>query len=189
MFRISSVNSADISKILAISGRAADVSKDVVSESGGSSDLVFPHDTYVIGLDALKKEEDPVPERSGTRVMESSSDHFSRIFDLHNIPKGEREAQMLIDAGYISSISEALSQIFGSDLDDEKFEVRLLRIPALYVDALWLHKSDNPIDDLFIAVQSMKLFEKNKLYDKSSFYKILKDAAKGYELNDDLLGA
>ncbi len=98
------------------------------------------------------------------------------------------EPQMLKDHDYIKDYESALDEIFASGMEEEDYEVRALRVPAIHVDAIWLHKETGANADLYIPVRTMGFFEKNMIYDKKTFFDILKEAAKDYDLSDDRLG-
>lgn len=73
----------------------------------------------------------------------------------------------------VSAISraESLSEEIHHD-----FEPRLLRCPALYVMAVWLHSESR---DIFIPMApSHRFFEPNRIYEPQEFYERLVEAAK-----------
>jgi hypothetical protein len=192
MLKFEKINEADLGKIRAINAQEPRENlKSIINEKGGSpTSLVMPHSTYIVGLDDLKNQDEPKPKNSGMRVIGATENNFSKIYDLHSVAGGgANEPQMLTDQKFIKDYENAFGHILGSEMEHMNYEVRLLKIPSLYIEAQWLHSdSGNADTDLYIPVREMELFKKNKTYNQETFFKILKQAAKDYDLTDDKLG-
>lgn len=189
MFKFKTITPVDIQKIFAIKtqGLPGNAIKNLNELGGSKTDLAMPHDSYIIGLSSLKSTDDPVPTRSGMRVIDASNNDFNAIYSLTQV-KGGTEPQMLKDQKYLKSYENAFSKILKLDIANENYEVRSLKIPALHVEALWLHKDADDNMDLYVPVRSMGLFEDKKTYDKNTFFSILKEAAKRIDLDDNAKG-
>ncbi len=155
---------------------------------GSRTNLVMPHNSYSVGLSSLKTENEPQPEMTGIQVIDASPAAFKSVFNLYFDKDSNNKIQMLHDKKYLRSYENAFDTVLNLDLDEMDFEVRSIIIPALHVEAIWLHKENNENSDIFTIVRSIGLFEGNKTYNRKEFYGILKDAAANYDLEDDLLG-
>ena len=190
MFKFKTITSVDAQKIFAIKthGIQANAVRNLNELGGSKTDLAMPHDSYVIGLSSLKSTDDPTPKATGKRVIDASDNGFNAIYNLTQVKGGGTEPQMLKDQRYVKSYENAFSKILKLDIANENYEVRSLKVPALHVEALWLHKDTGDNMDLYVPVRSMGLFEDEKIYDKNTFFNILKDSAKDLDLNDDAKG-
>lgn len=189
MFKFKNIKPADLEKIMAMKEQEHTLNYKNLSGIGGSkTDLVMPHDSYLVGLSSLKSTKQPSPEANGMRVIDASENNFHSIYDLHPIKGLDTEPQMLKDKDYIQKYESAFSKVFNSNIEKKDYEIRSLKVPALHVDALWLHKEASNNEDLYIPILSMGLFENNTVYDEKDFFGVLKRAAKDYNLGDDALG-
>jgi hypothetical protein len=188
MFKFIDIRPSDLDKIYEIRNQSQSGFQNSIDVAGGESqELAFPHETYTVGLSSLKSSDILTPEPIGIRVIEASKDNFNFIYDV-NKTAGGSVPQMFHDRKFIKSYETAFSNILGSEMEQDNYTVRTVRIPAFYIDALWLHNPDNPEADKYLPVRTTHLFEKNKLYDKEGFFSILKNAASTYDLEDNMLG-
>lgn len=190
MFKFKTIKPVDAQKIFAIKtqGLQANAVRNLNEIGGSKTNLTMPHDSYIIGLSSLKLTDDPHPMASGMRVIDASDSGFNAIYNLTQVKGGGTEPQMLKDQKYLKSYENAFSKILKLDIANENYEVRSLKIPALHVEALWLHKDDGDNMDIYVPVRSMGLFEDKKIYDKNAFFNILRGAAKGLDLDDNAKG-
>jgi hypothetical protein len=75
-----------------------------------------------------------------------------------------------------------------ADRKQLEFELRELRIPALYVDALWLHY-DDPSQDVLIPYRAPGLLEPFKAYPLSEALEMLRGPASERMHQDDTMGS
>lgn len=188
MFKFKTVTETDLQKVYALKEQANQLSKIKYDQEfwGGQTDLVMPHDSYIIGLSSLKSENEVKPQISGVQIIGASNIGFNSIFSLSSFT-----GAVLKDRKYLKSYEHAFEKILYLNVAENDFEIRSIKVPALHVEALWLHKIDNDNNndnDLFTTIRSMGLFESNKMYDKQRFFEILKNAVTDYDLNDDLIG-
>ena len=189
MFQFKKIKPSDLNKISPLKEGDQSTFFAMDDAAGGSdTSLTMPHDAYVIGLSSLLSEKEPVLKPAGTRIIEASENKFDWIYDLVPTNDTHTELQVVKDSDYIREYETAFDTILNSPMQDEGYEVRSVKIPALHVDALWLHKEGDDGADVYIPVKTMDLFTENKMYNKETFFGMLKDAAKGYDMNDELLG-
>lgn len=93
---------------------------------------------YSLGLDTLLAE-NPAPQPVNLRVYELSEGIPRAFFDVSEADE-PRVLQMSATGRHLESFGGALSEVLrNADTDDEEYELRLFRVPALNFEALWLH--------------------------------------------------
>lgn len=152
--------------------------------------LALPHRTYNLGLDVLKRSPQMPDDPSGLRVIEMEGDHAAAMFDLDI---GGAEPQLLSMAGRGPGLGEferALAEaVKYADRDKAEAELRLLRVPALYVDAVWVHY-DKADKDFVVPVRAPGITQPLVVHKAKEFLKLLSKAASARtDLDDDLKGA
>lgn len=187
MFKFKKLKPTDLDKIAAAKRNRRSIF-EAADLSGGQADMTMPHESYMIGLSSLKTASEPKAQSTGTRVIEASGDKFKGIYELISTSGPDTELQMINDKHYIEEYESAFENILDTPLEERGLEVRNVKIPALHVDALWLHDEKHPESDLYVPVKSMNLFIDNKVYDKKTFFEILQNAAKDYDTSDQLIG-
>jgi hypothetical protein len=181
MLSFSKINEADFRKILGIRSNRDNFGQKMQQ---GDGDLVLPHETYAMGLSSLKRPVIPEPEHTGRRVIEVDNDGFHFLYELLD----GSGVQMFRDKAFLSEYEQAFERI-AADESQITYTVRILHIPALYIEALWLHDDADPHNDKFITVRSMSAFESNRLYTRSEFFSIVQDKARSAEPSDERSGA
>lgn len=188
MLSFSGIQNSDLDKINEIRKQSHEVKS--IRKLGLAPEKVkfsFPHETYNLGLSALMKSGDPKLTLTGLRVIETGDNNFNFIYDINKNTE-EQGMQMFKDKNFIKAYENAFEMLTKADDANDDYTVRTLKVPALYIDALWLHNEKNDLDDKFLPVRSMSLFEDNQFYDKKKFFSILQDAAKDLDKDDELLG-
>ena len=190
MFKFKNIAEKDLQKIYAMKEHEIQHSdkKNFIVRNIPKSDLVLAHDSYLIGLFSLQIESNPEPKFTGMQVIDASSSRFNAMFNLYPDKDNDNQLQMLKDRKYLKSYEKAFDKIFNLEGNDSDYEVRSIKIPALYVEALWLHKEHDEGSDQFKPIRSMGLFEENKMYDRKEFFNILKVASEKFDLGDSLIG-
>lgn len=177
MLSFSNIAQSDLEQIYAIRDQGVKKSSSL-SLTGGSAQLSFPHETYTIGLDSLKKGK-PEFEFTGVRIIETANDDFNLIYDVYK-NTNKQGTQMFKDKKFITPYQKAFEKIASVDSKKKSYTVRTVTVPALYVNAIWLHDNADESNDQFLPVQSVlkkSLFDHTKLYSKEDFFAILKKAA------------
>lgn len=107
--------------------------RDVVREDLA---LLAPHRTYNLGLDAIGEGGLQRATESGWRYLVADRD---RILASAELAGQAGESPMLNGGPFVASTAEAIEAIEHlPQLADAEFEMRLLKVPALYVVAAWL---------------------------------------------------
>jgi hypothetical protein len=127
---------------------------DVLSRpaSDDKFDLAVPHPLYVFELNQLASANDPLLAKpAGSRILEMRD---GKVFAAYDLTEGEE----LTIAGWRSSawLLEALENALTeaarmSQFAHEIAELRLLTVPALSFEAIWLHYLD-PASDVFFPM-------------------------------------
>jgi hypothetical protein len=99
--------------------------------------LGLAHPVYNIGLHDLAQGE-PRAQQTGLRVLELEGQTPRAFYDM----SGAGVSQMSASNPYLNLFTKALDVIAGIQAGDRRFELRLLRAPALNFEALWLHSGD-----------------------------------------------
>lgn len=108
------------------------------------TELAMPHEVYVVGLDELARGDDAMPgQLAAVRVVELQKGRFSAAYELTPPSEKQELRAMTDDAPTLQKLEQGLSLI--SRLADERKEdsdLRLVRVPALYVEAFVLQSGD-----------------------------------------------
>lgn len=152
-------------------------------------DLALAHDVYNLGLDELVERGQPPEQPSFLRVFEVGDEKLHAFFDLSLEGETPEVRQMGIAPAQVELIERALSSVLSQSKRKQKeFELRELRIPALYVDALWLHFAD-PSEDLLVPYRAPGLLEPFKAYPLAEALEQLRGPASERMQMDDTMGA
>ena len=92
--------------------------------------------------------DNPLPRESGIRVFELDKETPRAFFDVSGLDRPETQ-QMSAANPYLELFPRALSRALALPGQD-RAEVRLLRLPALNFEALWLHYDGTNEDDKLI---------------------------------------
>jgi hypothetical protein len=113
--------------------------------------ISLPHYVYSLGVDAAARE-DPLAaaERTMIRFLVSDGFRFAASAEIPIEAMGDHEQTPDVSSGpSAQEMADLVTQVEGANLPGGSFEVRLLRVPAIQVAALWLHESGNDDNDLF----------------------------------------
>jgi hypothetical protein len=142
---------------------------------------------YSIELRALLSEKDSTPKPIALRVFETIDNKPRAFFDLTDEDE-PRIQQMSTSVRYVDLFTRALTEAVNvAGRTEQECEIRLLRIPALNFDALWL-KYENGRDTLvpLFSVGTLTAF-KTIPYDEA--FAALREAARPLAEMDDTMGA
>lgn len=149
--------------------------------------VAFPHEVYSLRLDVLKKDKFPTPQLAGVRAIEIGDGHFSTIFDIHKLD-GDSEPQRLLNSDFVEEYEQAFEILAGINNSDSNYTVQLILIPALHVEAIWLHDKSLTKEDQYLPVRSFGLFKDLTLVSREEFFLNLRNAAEQKQQSNDLLG-
>lgn len=123
-----------LKKELSFSDDLAAVNTEVKDSSLGMAQRV-----YSLGLNTLLSQETPTPRPVNLRVYELSGARPRALFDVSDTNE-PRVVHMSASEKYLESVSRAMSEALSTvDEDGKDCEVRLLRVPALNFEAIWIN--------------------------------------------------
>ena len=114
-------------------------------------DLSTPHQIFTIGLDDITSgagldKAQPV----GWRYLVTASGKTVASAETTTSPDGTQEVSQFTDGPFVAATDKAVKDVGKlPQVGAVGFELRLLRIPALYMMALWLHA---PTTDLLVPL-------------------------------------
>jgi hypothetical protein len=141
-------------------------------------ELIAPHHMYTLPLDAIVGNNlDPRP--TGWRFLIADREHVIASAEVGV----EGETPAINSGAYVSSTARAIPHLESlPEIENGRFELRLLKIPALYIIAAWL------VDDHRIVIPlapSPAYFEVGHHYDEESFLDALREPAAAIFAADD----
>lgn len=142
--------------------------------------LAVPHHVFVLGLNDLVGRDDPAPQKpTALRVFETMDGRNRAVFEVTTPDQTSPQIQsMSDDAKTIEALQRGLAEATRlAEQSDAPPELRFLRIPALYVEAFWLHYPDRN-DDLVVPVRALGLFEPLQSVRAQQFFERLRAAAR-----------
>jgi hypothetical protein len=111
------------------------------------------HDRFVLTLKqitpAMKLPEKPV----SMRVFESDQNGHIAIHDVSVDPQNPNLLKTLLSQKKFLNFQNAIAKIKTKHKDESDGEIRLLDVPALNVEALWLHFNDDKDDKFGITIE------------------------------------
>jgi hypothetical protein len=156
--------------------------QQAAQEQSGAA-LAVPHYVYNMGLDQLRGNAELPSTPVALRVLEVHNDKTQAMFELEagTNPKlrnltGPGPQLDLLDRG-LSQIANIAAQ------GNQEAELRLLQVPALYVDALWLH-FENAANDVFVTLRSPGVAEPFRAYPAKEFLSTLAEHARSRTAGD-----
>ena len=135
-----------------------------------------PHESYHLGLDSIEAKKGVAAAKSiGWRYLLAGGPAGRGLAaEVHSRDRGYEFAG-LNEGPFVQQVADQIENLRGK-IGDKDYEPRLLRIPALYVAALWL-KGKN--DDLFVPLQpSHPALEPHRVYSRMDFEAALEKAAR-----------
>jgi hypothetical protein len=146
------------------------------------------HRLYTLGLDALIAEGSPKFKSVGLRVYEMFENKPHAYFDVSEEVQPQL-LQMSSSESHLKQFTEALEQALKTvKQSDQIAELRMLRIPALNFEALWLNYEGETKDLLVPLIPIGQLPAlKGVLLDEA--LEALREAARPLTNMDDSMGA
>ena len=163
-----------------------------IRESGPEGAYNLPHHAYIIGLNKIRKDFKLPKEPSTLRVIELQHERPIALFEVGLDETNPELIQMNVSPVYFEQLDEGLGRLRkAAGGNEEKGEIRLIKIPALNLEAFWLHY-DGETGDI---IQPVKRFENDaltdweKAYTEKEFGKLVNELAGRIDAEDPLLGA
>ena len=149
------------------------------------------HYNYVLGLNDIGRTVKLPEKPASLRVLETEADTVVALYEVDaNADKPD-----LIGIQRDQALFEAMDRGLAALKDraggtEEQPELRSLRVPALNIEALWLHYPEGG-KDAFRLMRSFETpgFDANTVYDEAEFKKLLTSAAASLQGMDDEKGA
>ncbi len=139
-------------------------------------DLSTPHQVFTIGLDDITSgggldKAQPV----GWRYLVEDGGQLIASAETTQAPDGTHEVSQFTEGPFVAETDKAVKAVRKlPQLAAAGFELRLLRIPALYVMALWLH---SPVTDLFVQLAPSPTHKEGKPVQAAEFLADLTELA------------
>ena len=147
---------------------------------GGTLSLTLPHQVFTAGLEELAGGQDltQAAQLTGWRALLEEDRQVVAAAEVAASPR-EAAGASINRGALVQSTVEALDTAEHHELvASEAFEPRLLQVPALYVTALWLHRS-GATDDLFIPLApTPQPLVAGEIYDAPEFAAQVADMAR-----------
>jgi hypothetical protein len=153
---------------------ARDAGAGLGDVSGEDLALVAPHRMFTLRLDRVFTGDlDAVAEASGWRFLVTDEE---RVLASAETTEDNGEAVALNVGPYVSSTSEAIDELEQlPDVARGDFELRILKVPALYVVAAWLAGGTQILVPLAPAPSFL---EPGKPYSEGDFLAALEEPAR-----------
>ena len=123
---------------------------------GAALSLTLPHPVFTVGLEALaaRRPLSEAAELAGWRALLEEDRTVVAAVEVAVPAAGAAISDASINRGaFVQSTVEALDAAERDDrVASKQFEIRLLRVVALYVVALWLRSSEDAASDLFVPL-------------------------------------
>lgn len=156
-------------------------------KSAAELELSFAHHAYVVGLKDIDKDF-AIPERpSSLRVVELDQKRPVALYDLATSEEHPEVLQVSTDNDYLHRIENGMERIKSSLQEKEiEGEMRVLKFPALNLEALWLHTEGRENDRYFLI---RHFGQEETVLDETSFKELVLRQKAVTERQDDLMGA
>jgi hypothetical protein len=139
-------------------------------------DLSTPHEVFTMGLDditsgAALDRAQPV----GWRYLVMDGGQLIASAETTLAPDGSHEVSQFNEGPFVAETDKAIKAIRKlPQLEAAGFELRLLRIPALYMMALWLHA---PATDLLVPLAPSPIGKDGRAMPATEFFADLSEVA------------
>lgn len=143
-------------------------------------ELVAPHQVFTLGLDAVLGQGMQEAQPTGWRFLVGDG---RRILASAEVAAGPDQSPSLNYGSYVNATAEAIDWIEElPDIAAGSFELRLLKVPALYVAAAWL------VDDRSLVVPlapAPAYLDAGHSYPEQEFIAMLRARAEAVASQDD----
>ncbi|GAA0564943.1 papain-like cysteine protease family protein [Chitinophaga japonensis] len=158
-----------------------------LEKSAADLQLSFPHHAYVIGLQDINQEIRIPAEPSSLRVIEMDEKSPVALYDLSTRAEDPQLLQVSTDDDYLARIENGMEKLKASLRDKNvEGELRLLKFPALNLEALWLH-TGNREDDRYYLLRHFG--KEDSVLDEQRFQEQVREQKAIAAQQDDLMGA
>lgn len=154
------------------------------------SDFGIPHFVYSLPLNKISKEPELPSSPAALRVLQMKQDAPVAYYDLGLDERNPTLLQMNNSQSFFTLMNSALGKLKSeSQRRKTPGELRLLKVPALNLEALWLSYSGET-QGLFAILPRFQYenFDNDKVYEEAEFLKLLSKTASKMK-QDDTMGA
>jgi hypothetical protein len=140
-----------------------------------------PHPVYSLGLDDLAAGKGlDTAKLVAWRYLLTDNNQVRQAAEVLSDASGGAGTFGSISSGHIAGVEQAFTLVEGlADVQTGTYEVRALRVPALYVMALWIHSTVSGAMDHFIVLPpTFPPLQTNQDYSASDFLALLQGMAK-----------
>ena len=160
---------------------SASLGEEALLSTEGRS-LGLAHPVFSLSLRDLAGEGHP--QQTGLRVLELEGERPRVYYDIIE----DRVSQMSGANPYLDLFTRALDAVAQIPAGDKRFDLRLLRIPALNFEAVWLHSGEGQ-DDQLLPLRSFHGFTAMHPVSYAEAIERLREAARRVARQDDTMGA
>lgn len=147
--------------------------------------LSMPHHVFTVSLKEIDKEISVPGHPAGIRIIELDAGNPVAIYDLSPNENRPEVLQVSTDKLYLKNIENGIEQLQRVEAGDEN-ELRLLRFPALNLEALWLAGADGK-DDKYYLVRHFE--DREGVLDQKEFNALVQRLKAAADQQDDTMGA
>lgn len=167
------------------------IDPEVTARSAGedSSRIGLAYRMYSLGLDQLlRNRAEEAPEAVGLRVYESTNGVATAFFDVDESAEGSVR-QMSTASAHLQPLTQALEAAIPlAESADSDTELRILRVPALNFEAVWVsHNGED--EDLVLPLTEVGDLIIGSEYSYEEALNALREAASPLRDMDDKMGA
>jgi hypothetical protein len=150
--------------------------------------VTLPHYIYTLGLDAIVQDRPPGAP-TALRALEVQGNRAQAFFDLTPDERFPQVRQMSGPSPYLERLNRAIGVAARhANAIEPEAELRVIQVPALHLEALWLHY-DDAAQDVFIPVRTPRAFQEFQVYSAADFQAAMKSAIAARPPQDDLMGS
>ncbi len=174
--------------LLSLKQDRAAASEQHILDQQAHAALGMAQRVYSIGLDALLAEPAPPQQSVGLRVYEMRGDTAQAFFDVSEDTQ-PRVLQMSASAFHLEPFTRGLAvALKAAEQHGEDSELRLLRVPALNFEALWIN-SVGDTQDLLVPLHAVGKLTAYQPVPLDQAFDALREAARPLAQMDDSMGA
>ena len=155
------------------------------------TDFGIPHYVFNLGLSDLKRGLKLPQIPASLRVLEMKMDKPVAFYEVGLDEQHPELIQMNTDQNFFQLFNHSISELKMADSKNKsKGELRIIRIPALNMEAVWLSYTGNVNGMVSVIPRFDYEFVKtNKVYSEDEFARLLIKQASKLEKFDDTMGA
>jgi hypothetical protein len=177
----------EIRPLINIYDKAVNIKEDMPQGT-----YTIPHHAYIIGLNEINERFTLPSTPRSLRVIEVRDEKPVALYEVGLDEQRPELIHMQVGNEYFSQLNEGLGRLKTfAEKDKEPGEIRLIKVPALNIEAFWMHY-DNKEKDMIVPVRRFEndtSVDWNKAYSEQEFSKLLQEQARRINVQDDLLGA